>query len=966
MWGNLVPDKADIGAVYAPLAHRGREFGSPWSIAELLLSDDDVDWLGRWFAALPAETTLVRNDLLQHALPRDQFAALLLALGSELCRSHSRREDAVWPTLNRLIPRTLPLWQEAFHPNGQPTYLLRLAINEAVRALNLRNVIDVEGTQQWYVTVKLQFGFTLSGARVRLAEWLVGYNSPLAIQYLVGEAGSPEYASRSFRSLWMALRQYRRSLINDEQAREVLGKSPWVKRAWIDDLLVEARARIETLGPGDETPSSKQASSSLAPPEEAGPLESIGLDWPDEGKPRIVFRLDRDAITEQCRDAGCTELDFCVDGQRTGRWTLQSDGTWDGRGSAYAEPGAQPQQVNLCPRTLAIRSGEGELIQQWDLADCGLLGDVQVFDLDEERLVETGFEQLNPTGRYALVCDRAYSLAGCTPSQVYDPPTGARKALKLPAPLPRDLELSYEGFTLWQPVASQEQGRPRVTATLMTYGDRTVSVGERTRLTVDGLPAETNDVGLLVGKRVEPADRLDAGWTSAHEVVMTPELASRQKVVRVRLRLNEQTVTIVPKLGLRLKGIAAVSLDARHPEAEPKLNVLDPDDLLSRTADGAQLRVWVTDEATSTRAFEGHCFVGPLRHGRMKLKDLPGLGGKLIIRGEDVHTFENACVDGGWIRDVNPVGIGRPAQVSLRVKRRPEPNNHIFVAWVSHGEGRAELVVLPPDALQGGHESRDWLVTAPDNMMALALTWQGTWLGAYWWFDRIRRSSFQPTATFFAAVRWLRLPILHPDLITWLAPLVLAKPFAFLEAWFQDKGLPDGIRKLDHEPAHDTVVRQFIGHWRPQQDAHFSQAVQMICGGGELRTREQLLHAVIDASRHSPPLLWWLATKLAREGNSAVRETIGSLLGLAADQHDRQATYRLDVLRRSTSQYCAFNEERLRELEMAVLQWLGHPAATLPTREHHELLLVLGSESGQRYLTARILLQMIQDQGRAR
>ena len=95
--------------------------------------------------------------------------------------------------------------------------------------------MDIEGTQQWFVTIKLQFGFTRRGAKNRLAEWLVGLGRPIAVEYLNGEPEFPELSSSSFQSLWRVLRQYRQDLIEEVEARNTLQQNPWIKPHWIHD-----------------------------------------------------------------------------------------------------------------------------------------------------------------------------------------------------------------------------------------------------------------------------------------------------------------------------------------------------------------------------------------------------------------------------------------------------------------------------------------------------------------------------------------------------------------------------------------------------------------------------------------------------------------------------------------------------------------------------------------------------------
>ena len=95
---------------------------------------------------------------------RQMLGALLICVGAEICREESR-EDSVWPAIRRILPKSHALQGELFMSNGQPTPLTKTVIADAARALNLRNAMDIEGTQQWFVTIKLQFGFTWRGSK---------------------------------------------------------------------------------------------------------------------------------------------------------------------------------------------------------------------------------------------------------------------------------------------------------------------------------------------------------------------------------------------------------------------------------------------------------------------------------------------------------------------------------------------------------------------------------------------------------------------------------------------------------------------------------------------------------------------------------------------------------------------------------------------------------------------------------
>ena len=144
MWDSD-PKSTTIEQAYSPLLSKAN-FDRHWSIAELKLDKKDLQWLEDWFSQVtPDKSILYRSS--------EKFGALLLCLGVEACREKSR-EDSVWPIIRKILPESHPFQSELFLSNGQPSQLTKKMICDAVRSLNLRHVMDLEGTQQWFVTIK--------------------------------------------------------------------------------------------------------------------------------------------------------------------------------------------------------------------------------------------------------------------------------------------------------------------------------------------------------------------------------------------------------------------------------------------------------------------------------------------------------------------------------------------------------------------------------------------------------------------------------------------------------------------------------------------------------------------------------------------------------------------------------------------------------------------------------------------
>ena len=160
----------------------------------------------------------------------------------EIAREHGH-EGALWPA----VRHGLALSHEAeavLFASGHPRQALKDAIEAACVRFGLRNVIGVEGTQEWLGSVFLQLGFTRKGAVARLPEWLAGSVRPIAVSRLL-ENGA--LYSQSFAELWQALGEFRRGNLGRPAAEAKVRQSCWAKAEWCDELL-DAALRRQHLG----------------------------------------------------------------------------------------------------------------------------------------------------------------------------------------------------------------------------------------------------------------------------------------------------------------------------------------------------------------------------------------------------------------------------------------------------------------------------------------------------------------------------------------------------------------------------------------------------------------------------------------------------------------------------------------------------------------------------------------------
>jgi len=964
MWEQLDPKTANLQSLYEPLLNKASQAVHPWSIAEMKLSSNDIQWLKTWFADINPEivNTIIydRFNLDNSDSHRKMFGGILLCAAAEICREECR-EDYVWPAICRIIPATTRLKDALFLSNGQPSQLTKEIITDAVNALNLRHAMDIEGTQQWFVTIKLQFGFTYKGAKSRLAEWLVGLGEPEAVKYLNGDSLFPELASDSFQALWKNLKQFRKGWVDEDKIRESLLSCPWIKPKWIDDLLIEARARIETLGTGEWLGKEAGGREEEVSIEDFCPIADIFLDWPTGSQPHLRFKLAREAIQCHLSGTNTTELDFLVDGNKITRWLLQQDGSWAGDDQISVEPAKLKSKPNLCPKLLTIRSGSGEDLLSWDIDDSGLSNEILVFDLKDKRMLDTDCERLEPNRHYAIVCDRHCEIQECTPIEQY---LGLnRKVLRLPTPLDHNLRIMYDDFVLWQPVRLENHQRKHFTLTITTPQSQILTLNEQTSILIEGLPEDADQVELLIHRTKHAVNRNGVIWQTVKTITMTPELASGQRRVRVRFLHANQSYTLEPHICFRLLVAAMI----RH-KREANIEVISLAPLLEgheiNCSEGANfLRIWTPEQEGLVTIFEGDYKVGPLRHSKIKLCDIPGYGEELYVSVNNKRmNLGVVCQNTGRVRSFLPAILGAPAQLSFLTDTDPKrisENEYLIYEWIL-GTKHSQLKALPYNAILSDSNDRVWKIHCSPSMLALALTWKGVWLGAWSNIERIREYICSRTDLpeyDFAIMKWNHTPILHCDLEDSFRNTVIQRPIRFVRAWLMDKSLADTIQPDTRILASDFIVRHFL--WNDFPVACCEEAVTALGLCNHRFDKERCLNHLKKLFNISLPLYW----KGIAECRRICKVTINSfldtffipmLVGLNENAKTQMISNRIYSLEANVINITGINSERLKELISSRIQSMNHHYVKLTKEDRTELNRLGEMQSGRKYLAIKL------------
>src|ERR1017187_9127214 len=477
----------ELEDVFLHFFKRFETLHNPRSVAEARITGVELDTLSLWFSQqwgkphMWCESTF-QSDLSNEifASPQEMFGAVLLILASEVCRTTSN-EDSVWPAVTAVLKADKVSFPALF-VGGQPTTACKNALAAGSRRLRLRNLIDRYGAQEYFDTLKLQFGFTLRGAVRKLPQWLDGLGLPIAVRILTGvETEYGDLRSSSFTDLWKALQDFRRSRVSVECTSVVLQASPWIRSEWTPELMRAAKLR----------PPRPQTTLDLEEILDRSnePVCEMLLRWEYPSKPELSLHLHEEQIYEIL---GVAETAiFEIDGRVVDRWTAQESGGWHGKRALPCQPpGAKP---NLRPKLLSI-SNEAELSEEIDLLEMGMAEPLLVFDLKLGRQVNLT-SRLDPSRDYALMCDTDLSVPDATQClKLKD-----RAAYRLASPWPQDLRVVCHGILYWQPSIGQREPYQPIRLTLESLPGETGEVGSACRVNVAGVPEDGTVVSLIAG-----------------------------------------------------------------------------------------------------------------------------------------------------------------------------------------------------------------------------------------------------------------------------------------------------------------------------------------------------------------------------------------------------------------------------------------------------------------------------------
>jgi hypothetical protein len=782
----------ELEQVYWYFFTKFQDLETPRSVAESRIAGDEIEKLQSWFNVQYGRPRNWCDRTWQESVEgshtassREMFGALFLILASEIGRDHCS-EDSLWPGIAEGF-RNNKTTHSVLFGNDHPTELCKIAMAAGVRKLQLRNLIDRSGKQEYFDTIKLQIGFTIKGALRRLPDWLDGLGSTTAVQMLIGiDTTSEDYdtSSPSFQHLWTTLREFRAGRVSHFAASQKLGESPWVRAAWVNPLLEVAklhRPRLVAISANDVS-------------YESEPLFEPVFNWDNTSKPHFQLRLNEERIYELL--TGKNTATFAVDGVVVDRWSMDTSGAFRGdRLLACQKPG---QPSNLRPQTLSI-SCNGEPIETIDFATFGFDDPFLIFDLGTGGKVDTS-EILQPTRDYAVVCDPDLNVAGVTFVK-----GKGRSAYRLGRPLTAAMQLRCGEDVIWEPHLSTLKAQQPLRITLGSGTQTTAEIGSPIQFVATGVPKDAESVTLCVGASATTLIPKEDGWATANFIPISLEILTGSMRLRVRVEGSHYKRAVIPKLKFNVNGIAILQL-ARENKKAPTWQVPKSGRLNRASGDGLA-RIF---DSGDFKLREGSRLIGRKRSNTIELRDLNAWGASLCADFDGVgdRTIAQVVEDSGCIELYFPAILGGGLhRLYLRSPILPTIGHTVFV-WRDADEVPS---IILPNNIQVESDGFLWRFVFGGPAQLIAVAYEGICLGAYWNTDYVASQLKKPISPeTIALFRWLKVPLLSDPLFDLLRRFIKQSPAIFLKGWLDESALRKPTTHRVVESGIDTVVRSLL------------------------------------------------------------------------------------------------------------------------------------------------------------
>ena len=792
---NRMPDlnaSMELEQVYWHFFVKLQDLSVPRSIAEARITSDELQTLQAWFDGQYGRprnwcdrTWQEKVEGSHTASSREMFGALFLILASEIARDHCN-EESLWPGIAEKFSTNKATYSVLFE-SDHPTELCKISMAAGARKLHLRNLIDRSGKQEYFDTIKLQVGFTFKGALRRLPDWLDGLGTTTALQMLIGKDVITDdftASSPSFQRLWTTLREFRAGRISHSVASQKLHESPWIRAAWVSQLLEVAKLNRPRPVPISANDNSCNAEALLEPV----------FNWDNTSKPCFQLRLNEGRVYELL--TGKDTAVFTVDGVVVDRWSIDPSGAF--RGNRLLTCQKAGQLSNLRPQSLSI-SCNGEPIQSVDFATFGFDDPFLIFDLGTGAKVEAN-EILQPNRDYALVCDPDLKVAG-----VASVKGKGRSVYRLDRPLTEATQLKCGDDVIWEPQVSTFRAQRPLRITLGSGTQTTAEIGSPVRFVATGVPEDADSVTLCVGATATRLIPVGDGWATEHAIPVSLDILTGSIRLRVRVEGIHYKRAVLPKLKFDVSGVAVLQPgieNVRTPTWRTPKN-----GRLNRASGDGWARVF---DSGDFKLREGSRLIGAKRSNTIELRDLNAWGASLCAEFDGIgdRTLARVVEDSGYIElYLSAMFGGGSHRLYLRNPILPT-EGHTVLVWQ---DVDAVPSIIPADKIRVESDGSLWRFVLGGSAPLIAIAYEGICLGAYWNSDYVVSLLRKPIAPETIAIfRWLKIPLLSEPFLEPLKRFVRQSPALFLRGWLNESSLPKPLLHREAESGLLTVVRSLF------------------------------------------------------------------------------------------------------------------------------------------------------------
>jgi len=957
----------------------------PWSLAELRPDKEDFAWLCDWMRQLPsgvAQRCLEDGQWRKFEIGSQRVSyttvigTLLLLTASEVARRMTD-ERSLWASISRgYFAETT---RKLLFNQGYPSRTYKDAVEQAARWLELRHVFGMQGLQNWYDTIYLQFGFSYQSMMRRLPEWLGGWGETFSIQQLLQKQ---RMRSESFSSLWEMLRLFQRGNCTEGQLRAIVRESPWVLAEWTSDLVRQARVRPRPGEGGMITVEIEEEG-------EAPFLDAPQLRWDIASPPRFIC-----SVTNLARlDLQDETYDIVIAGHVCGRLYRKADGSY------RATPADEIELSVIAPQLAASLIGtDGQVVQNLTLQLWDENEDVTAFYKSSGRRFDPWKNLMRQnTEVFLLIVD----------DLILDPPVRFWHVFKQQGVKLYYLQLAWSGQTrvllgdqvLWQPyltslpAKSTEQALASQIRILPDELTAPIAFGDRVRLRIT-LPTNTDLVFLRACGRPIAFERFSANEVRTEEITITPGSFSLEEYYRIDLLLGVKTGTHqVGRASItgitRLHAFAELPITGAAVLTASGWTPLRPTDTLERVQVSMQPVKMFLTEIDTWDVLEGDVWVRHLSKYPRPLTALNGCGAPLkLSRGVynmylEPRVLAREVVDHGNVVEVTTEvpgtehmkGAGYEENatrvLSIRLIRPIEPGEQHTIHW---WDRTGIFHTFSPEWSRVQDDGLWWQANVPPDLtepIAIAIAYNGTRLGSWWdvrWSSAIRRPTQQVPEKIAALLYWFHLPVLSPRYLSDVRSFAATYPGEALAAWVGKIGLPPGLQWSELDDGWLSAVRTIFWNWRPTTIPVQQFMGPLLRTSGEQDMLDTLTSVVWKLLRVSPLLIglavqqWVSDEGITRWGAKQSRALVQRLIyNIAEAQSSDELQRKIATLEEDVATTMEVDPRFIeRSLIQRAYDLLKDPPVALRRLDQDNLAIAMNVEPFRRLLGIKLFEHILQ------